>query len=211
MVPVQPHTDPRLVEEHVIDLLQTSARSLNTKEPSQRHERCVHDRPYPEVVAADVGKTDGRYHHNDEVAHPVAEHADSSGLVADAKRLDLGAVRPADGKDAESEAVHEEEHEGDCDDGVGVGGVDKSTGDDGHTCCTADAGEDDGPATAQTVDVEVWWPGEDGVLGESDGSEDQGHAWAVAEIVFENVCEVVAESIWRLLVLTLYVQPFSLA
>jgi hypothetical protein len=197
MVLVQPHTDPRLVKEHMIYLLQTSARSFNTKEPRQRHKGRIHNRPHPEVVAANVGKTDRRHHHNDKVAHPVTEYADSSGFVANAKRLDFSAVGPADRENTESEAIHEEEHEGDCDDGVGVGGVDECAGDDGHTCCTANAREDDSPTTTEAIDVEVRRPRENGVLSEGDGGKDQGHTWAVAEIVLEDVCEVVAEGIWR--------------
>jgi hypothetical protein len=168
MILVQSHTHPRLIPEHVVNLLQTSARSLDTEEPRQRHKGRVHDRPYPEIVAADVCKTDRRHHHDHKVAHPMPEYTDSCGLIANAKRLDLSGVRPADGKNTEGEAVHEEEHKGYCDDGVCVGGVDECTGDDGHTCCTANAREDDGPAAAETIDVEVWRPGEDGILSEGD-------------------------------------------
>jgi hypothetical protein len=166
MIFVQSHTHPRLVPEHMVDLLQTSARSLNPKEPRQRYKGRIHDRPYPKVISTNVCETDRRHHHNDKVAHPVAKHTDGGGLIANAKRLDFRGVGPADGKNAEGEAVHEEEHEGDCDDRIGVGGIDECAGDDGHTCCTADTGENDGPAAAETINVEVWRPGEDGVLSE---------------------------------------------
>lgn len=67
MVRIETHAKSWLVEEHLVDLLECPARRLHTKKVCQWDEGCAHDGPDPEVVASNVGQTDGGDHDDDEV------------------------------------------------------------------------------------------------------------------------------------------------
>ena len=129
------------------------------------------------------------------VRAPVAEDADGHRLVPDAQRLDLGAVGPRHRQDSHGEAVHVQEHERSRRRRVGVALHQQTARDDKHADGAAGTGEHDGPSPPDPVDVEEGRPGEDCVLGESDGGEDEGHLKAEAEVVLENVGEIVAEDV----------------
>lgn len=195
MVLVKTHANSWSLVEHDIDLLEGTSGGLDTEEVGQGHEGRTDDGPDPKVVPSDGAEADRSDHDDHEVGHPVREDADGGGLVANAEGLDLGGVGPRDWQDAESEAVEVDEHKCNCYSGCDVGLDDQTASDDGHADRASDRGPDDGPASADLVDVEVWWPREDGVLSERGRGEDEGHGAAEVEVRLENVRQVVAESV----------------
>lgn len=146
-------------------------------------------------MAPDGGKADGRDHYHDEIRHPVRKHADGSRFVAHPQRLDFRRVRPGHREDAQREAVEEEKHERDGCSRGGEAVLCECAGDDGHAGCAAGGREHDAHPAADPVDVEVWRPGEEGVLSEGYRGEDEGHAGGVAEVVLEDDSEIVAQCI----------------
>jgi len=98
----------------------------------------------------------------------VRKDTHGGGLVPNAERLDLGGIQPGNWQYTQCEAVEVDEDEGDSSCSHGKVLLEKAARDDGHADGTAGRGEHDGPSSADSINVEVWWPGEDGILSESD-------------------------------------------